>query len=175
MKHEPRFLHLAASAARTREWDSSASTARPRRLARNIARARGSEHDCARPTRPAKPAPGPLPPITIANRSDTHGRFRSCRATTRLSASSMPMRLERVRRRPAPRRDTAVGRTEQHAHRVVARPYICLPQRFFSCRARAISTSGKFLVAQLQTDLKMGWRLRPSFVTEYSTRGGIVG
>src|SRR5262249_56210105 len=42
-------------------------------------------------------------------------------------------------------------------------------------RARAFSMSGKFSPAQSQTDLKIGWRLRPSVVTEYSTRGGISG
>src|SRR5262249_43256031 len=43
----------------------------------------------------------------------------------------------------------------------------------FLYRDAALSISMKFLSAQLQTDWKMGWRLRPSFVTEYSTRGGI--
>jgi hypothetical protein len=39
----------------------------------------------------------------------------------------------------------------------------------------AVSTSGKFFSAQSHTDLKIGWRLLPSFVTEYSTRSGISG
>src|SRR5712691_6834445 len=43
----------------------------------------------------------------------------------------------------------------------------------FWCRATAFSTSRKFFSAQLHTDLKIGWRVRPSFVTEYSTRGGM--
>jgi len=40
---------------------------------------------------------------------------------------------------------------------------------------RALSTSGKFFSAQLHTDMKIGCRLRPILVTEYSTRAGSAG